>query len=118
MDQIEIFAQISPYRIYAAHITDKYIKDNQKEEVIGNEIALTGQLKRIFASRVTAMAKIIADGTKRYLTFEVLNDSVISGSRSPKLKGKILISDEVEGKIITHWSNVFSNNSEGEKKNK
>jgi hypothetical protein len=24
--------QISPYRLYAAHITDKYIKDNAKEE--------------------------------------------------------------------------------------
>ena len=28
MQQFEIFRQISPYRLYAAHVVDKYIKDN------------------------------------------------------------------------------------------
>jgi hypothetical protein len=107
MDQVEIFAQIAPYRIYAAHITDKYIKDNQKEEVIGAEIALTGQLKRIFASRVTSLAKLVAEDNKRYLNFEVANDSVLAGSRNPRLKGKILISEEVDGEIKTYWENIY-----------
>jgi hypothetical protein len=75
LQQIDIFKQISPYRIWAAHLADKYIKDNGKEEVIGSELALTGQLKRIFASRVTAMAKLIVDGNERWLNFDVQNDS-------------------------------------------
>ena len=109
MDQIKIFRQISPFRIYAAHIVDKYIKDNGKEEVIGSEIALTGKLKRIFASRVTALGKLVADGDKRYLNFEVQNDSIVAGSRSAALQGKILISDKIKDNVEVYWSNIFTN---------
>lgn len=109
LEQIELFKQISPYRLYAAHITDKYIKDNGKEEVTGSEIALTGQLKRIFAGRVTAMGKLIADGEERYLNFDVLNDSILAGSRLPRLKGKILISKMEKDDIIkTYWETIYN----------
>lgn len=108
MQQIDFFRQIAPYRIYAAHITDKYIKDNGKEEIMGSEIALTGQLKRIFASKVTALAKLIADGNERYLNFEVLNDSIVAGSRAPQLKGKIIISkQDKDGVTETYWENIY-----------
>jgi hypothetical protein len=108
MQQVEFFRQISPYRIYAAHITDKYIKDNGKETVNGVEVALTGQLKRIFASRVTSLAKLVAEDNKRYLNFEVLNDSIVAGSRAPQLKGRILISEQnPEGETITYWENIY-----------
>lgn len=108
-EQVEFFKQIAPYRIYAAHVTDKTIKDNGKEEVIGNEIALTGQLKRIFAAGVTALAKLTADDDKRYLNFEVANDSIIAGSRAPQLSGKILISEkDKDNKIITYWENIYT----------
>jgi hypothetical protein len=108
MDQINIFKQISPFRVYAAHIVDKYIKDAGKEEVIGAEIALTGKLKRIFASRVTALGKLIADGDDRYLNFEVQNDSIIAGSRSAALQGKMLISSKLEdGTVEVYWDKVF-----------
>jgi hypothetical protein len=108
LDQIETFKQISPYRLYAAHVSDKYIKDNGKEEVIGSEISLTGKLKTIFASRVTALAKLVADGDERYLNFDVLNDSIIAGSRSPKLSGKIIISKkEKDGSITTYWDKIY-----------
>ena len=109
LEQIDIFRQIAPYRIYAAHITDKYIKEGGKDEVIGSEIALTGQLKRIFASKVTALAKLVADGDERYLNFDVQNDSIIAGSRSPLLKGKILISkkDSKTDEIQTFWENIY-----------
>ncbi len=108
LDQIEAFKQISPYRLYAAHVSDKYIKDNGKEEVIGSEISLTGKLKTIFASRVTALAKLVADGDDRILNFDVLNDSIIAGSRAPKLAGKITISTKgKDGKITTFWDKIY-----------
>lgn len=108
MQQIEIFRQISPYRIYAAHIADKYIRDNGKEEVIGAEILLTGKLKNIVASKVTALGKLVADGDERYINFDVLNDSIIAGSRAPYLKGKILISKmDKEDNLTTYWSNIY-----------
>ena len=108
LQQIDIFKQISPYRIWAAHLADKYIKDNGKEEVVGNEIALTGQLKRIFASRVTAMAKLVVEEDERWLNFDVQNNSVVAGSRSPLLKGKILISKMNEsGEVDTFWEKIY-----------
>lgn len=108
LNQIEMFREISPYRLYAAHIVEKHIKDNGKEDVVGSEIALTGQLKRIFATKVTSLAKMVADDDKRYLNFRVLNDSIIAGSRAPKLKGKILISELVDDKVVTYWDNIYS----------
>jgi len=108
LQQIDFFRQIAPFRIYAAHITDKYIKDGGKEEVTGSEIALTGALKRIFASKVTALAKLIADDHKRYLNFDVLNDSIVAGSRAPQLKGRILISEQnSDGDTTTFWDNIY-----------
>jgi len=107
MDQFEIFRQVAPYRIYAAHIADKYIKDAGKEEVIGSELALTGKLKTIFASRVTSLCKMIADGDKRYLNFDVMNESIIAGSRAPHLKGRILISEMKDDKLTTYWENIY-----------
>jgi len=108
LQQIEFFRQISPYRIYAAHVSDKFIKDNGKEEIIGSEISLTGKLKTIFASKVTALAKLVADGDERYLNFDVLNDSIIAGSRAPHLFGKILISKkQKDGSITTYWDKIY-----------
>jgi AAA domain len=109
LEQVEIFRQISPFRIWAAHTADKYVKDNNKEEVVGSEIFLTGKLKNIFASKVTSLAKLIADGDKRYLSFDVLNDSIIAGSRNPRLQGKILISEkDKKGNIITYWDKIYN----------
>jgi AAA domain len=110
LDQIKIFTQIAPFRIYAAHIVDKYIKDDGKETVAGNEIALTGQLKRIFASRVTALGKLVVEGDKRYLNFDVQNDSIVAGSRSSALSGKILISEKKGDVIETYWESVYPKN--------
>jgi hypothetical protein len=108
MQQIDIFKQISPYRIYAAHVADKYIKDNGKEEVVGSEIFVTGKLKTILAAKVTALGKLVADGNLRYINFDVLNDSIIAGSRATYLKGKILISKMDEsGELITYWDNIY-----------
>lgn len=109
LEQIDIFRRISPYRIYAAHIADKYIKENNRDQVIGSELSLTGKLKNILASKMTSLSKLVAQGDERYLSFEVLNDSIIAGSRNPKLSGRILISRKEEnGNIRTFWENIYS----------
>jgi hypothetical protein len=110
LKQIEIFRQISPYRLYAAHVADKYIKEAGKDEVVGSEIFLTGKLKNIFSAKVTALAKLIAEDKKRLLNFEVLNEGIIAGSRAPRLKGKILISEQNANseEIETFWDNIYT----------
>ena len=111
LDQIDIFKQISKFRIYASHIADKYIKENSKEEVVGSEISLTGKLKTIFASKVTSLAKLVVDDDKRYLSFTVANSGIIAGSRNPKLEGNILISekDPKTKEIKCFWNNIYTN---------
>lgn len=108
MQQVEIFKQIAPYRIWAAHLGDKYIKDNGKEQVVGSELALTGQLKRIFASKVTSMAKLVVEDEERWLNFQVQNESIVAGSRAPMLTGKMLISRRNADKSIdTFWETIY-----------
>lgn len=106
LDQIEFFTQISPYRIYAAHVADKFIKSGN-EEVSAPEISLTGKLKQIFASKVTSLCKLVSDGNKRYLNFDVMNESIIAGSRAPHLSGQILISEKIDGEVKTYWDKIY-----------
>jgi hypothetical protein len=107
LDQMGIFNEIAPYRIYTGHVKDTLIRNDQNEEVTGKEINLTGKLKSLLAVKVSTLCKLIADGDKRYLSFEVDNDNIIAGSRVPHLQGQILISEKVDGKIITHWDKIF-----------
>jgi len=108
MDQIEIFSQIAPYRIYVAHVADKYVKDGGREDVVGSEIALTGKLKSIFSARVTTLCKLVADRNDRFLSFDVANDSIIAGSRAPWLKGQIKFSSlKDDGTIETYWESIY-----------
>lgn len=107
MDQIAMFNEIAPYRIYTAHVKDKLIKNNQDEIVSGSELNLTGKLKNIMATKVSALCKLVADGEKRFLSFEVDNDNIIAGSRVPHLTGQILISEKTDKGIKTHWKNIY-----------
>ena len=60
-------------------------------------------------SKVTALCKLVADGDERYLNFDVLNDSIIAGSRSPKLKGRILISKANKDETLeTYWESIYN----------
>lgn len=107
MDQINIFTEIAPYRIYTAHVKDKLIKNTQDEVISGLEINLTGKLKQILGSKISTLCKMVADGDKRYLSFQVDNDNIIAGSRVPNLDDMVLISEKKDGKIITYWENIY-----------
>ena len=107
MDQIGLFNEIAPYRIYTAHVKDKLIKNSQDEVVTGMELNLVGKLKNIMATKVSALCKLVADGDKRYLSFEVDNDNIIAGSRVPHLTGQILISEKNKDGIVTYWDKIY-----------
>ena len=107
MDQIGIFTEIAPYRIYAAHVKDKLIKNSQDETISGLEINLTGKLKGILGTKISTLSKLVADGDKRYLSFQVDNDNIIAGSRVPNLDDLVLISEKKDNKIVTYWENIY-----------
>ncbi len=110
MGQIQEIMNLVPYRIWIVHIKDKFIKDmDSQETIVGSEMNLTGKIKNMLAARVSTIAKLVSDKDKRYLSFENLNDSTIAGSRAPHLTGRILISDKIDGEIVTYWENVYKN---------
>lgn len=108
MDQVEILSTLAPYRIWVGHVKDKFIKqDGGTDMISGQEINLTGKLKNMLTVRVSTLAKLVADGDKRYLSFEIDNDNLIGGSRVPHLTGKILISEKLETGYKTYWETVY-----------
>lgn len=110
LNQFDIFRSLAKYRIYIGHISDKYISDSEKDIAVTKELFLTGKLKLIFASRVTSIAKLKRDENKRILDFNVVNDSIIAGSRIGHLKGEMVISEVDEnGKLKTYWEKIYNN---------
>jgi hypothetical protein len=108
MDQVEILSTLAPYRIWVGHVKDKFIKqDGGADMISGQEINLTGKLKNMLTVRVSTLAKLVADGDKRFLSFEIDNDNLIGGSRVPHLTGKILISEKSEKGYETHWEKIY-----------
>lgn len=107
MDQIGIFNEIAPYRIYLGHVKDTLIKNNTTEEVTGKEINLTGKLKNLLSVKVSAICKLIAEEDKRILSFVVDNNNIIAGSRVPHLQGSMVISEVKDGQIVTYWDKIY-----------
>lgn len=108
MDQIELLSSLVPYRIWVGHVKDKYIKqDGGADMISGHEINLTGKLKNMLTVRVSTLAKLVAEGDQRYLSFEIDNDNLIGGSRVPHLTGKILISEKQEKGYKTYWNKIY-----------
>ena len=96
--------RLSPKTIFCCHVKDKYVAQNLSEEVYTREIALTGKVKDIYASKVDAIAYAFRDGNKLNLSF-----SGAEGSRCPYLSGQtITISESDEnGEVRTYWDRVY-----------
>lgn len=109
LDQMDAFSEIAPYRIYTGHVKDKLIKNSQDEQVTGLEINLTGKLKQILATKVSSLSKLLADGEKRYLSFDVDSDNIIAGSRVPHLHGQVLISERTDDGLKVYWDKIYNN---------
>lgn len=112
-NQIELFSTISPYRIYIAHVKDKALAITNDNEISVDEIMLTGKIKILFPSKVTAICRIVPvnkeNVSERYLDFTVGENSIIAGSRHPDLNGQILISsyNNETKKLETYWEKIY-----------
>lgn len=96
--------RLSPKTIFVCHVKDKYVAQNLSEEVYTKEIALTGKVKDIFASKVDTVAYAFRDGNKLNISF-----SGSEGSRCPQLSGKtVLVAESDENQnITTYWDRIF-----------
>jgi energy-coupling factor transporter ATP-binding protein EcfA2 len=97
---------LAPYTIILAHVKDTVLDRNGSEFAV-QDLDLTGKIKRITASRSDAIGYLYRNGSENILTFKT-TDEVSCGARPEHLRNKeIVISEEVEGKIVTHWDKIF-----------
>ena len=109
-DWLDTFLSLGKRVILVAHIKDKYISTAKEGEFItASEVDLTGKVKSIYLKKVDSVAKLVAEGDKRLLSFEARNEHETLGGHAKHLRGKILISeyDQEAEKLSTFWENIF-----------
>ena len=92
--------------ILSGHIKDKQV-DDKGELVMSANIDLTGKIKSLICANADAIGYMFRKGDKVILSFKT-NEEVTCGARPEHLRNQeIVISESVDGKIITHWDKVY-----------
>lgn len=92
--------------ILSGHIKDKQV-DDKGELVMAANIDLTGKIKSLICANADAIGYMFRKGNEVILSFKT-NDEVTCGARPDHLRNQeIVISELVDGEIITHWDKVF-----------
>jgi hypothetical protein len=106
MQIIEYVKTLAPRIILSAHVKDASI-DKQSTEVSSLEIDLAGKLKRIISADSDAIGYLYRKGNQNILSFKT-TDTITCGARPEHLRNKeIVISEETEKGIISHWDKIF-----------
>jgi hypothetical protein len=92
--------------ILVGHLKEKFIQKADKE-VEAKAIDLTGKLSSITSSKADAIGYLYRQGKEVRINF-TSSEGVICGARPEHLRGQdIVISEEIDGKILTHWDRIF-----------
>lgn len=92
--------------IYLGHLKVKSIEVNGKE-VMYQDIDLTGKVRASMSAEVDAIGYLYRNGNQNILTFKT-KEEVICGCRAEHLSNQdIVLSEKVDGKLITHWDKIF-----------
>jgi hypothetical protein len=103
---LDFIDTLAPNIILSGHLKEKML-DDKGEVVEAANIDLTGKLKTLICASASAVGYLYRKGNQNILSF-VVNDSVNCGSRSEHLVDKeIVVSEKVDGKIITHWDKIY-----------
>jgi hypothetical protein len=90
----------------SGHIKDKQV-DDKGELVMAANIDLTGKIKSLICANADAIGYMFRKGNEVILSFKT-NDEVTCGARPDHLRNQeIVISELVDGEIITNWDKVF-----------
>lgn len=92
--------------IIIGHVKDKLI-EKKGELVTTTDIDLTGKIKFIVTRRMDAVGILTGDSNKRYITFQVNDNSGGAGTRFNYLNDKILISEKNGDVLTTYWETIF-----------
>ena len=102
----EKIQKLAKHIILTGHVKDKLL-EKKGELVTTTDIDLTGKLKFIVTRKIDAVGLLTADENKRYLTFQVNDNSGGAGSRFNYLNDKILISEKNDDVLTTYWESIF-----------
>lgn len=92
--------------ILSGHVADKMINKNG-EEISEMSLDLSGKLGRIVYSRADAIGYLYREEDTCYLNFNGGGDAIIE-ARPEHLAGqKFILTEKVNGKIISHWDKIF-----------
>ncbi len=106
---IDFVQGLAPNIIQLAHVKNSEIgKDDNK--FASADIALQGKLKLIATSKSDAIGYLYRKGNKNMLSFKT-SDEVACGARPSHLSNQeFVLSEKIEGKLVTYWDRVFVNN--------
>lgn len=103
LDFIDTFA---PHIILSGHIKDKQV-DDKGEMVMSANIDLTGKIKSLICANADAIGYMHRKGNQTILSFKT-NEETTCGARPEHLRNEeIVISEMVDGKLITYWDKVY-----------
>jgi hypothetical protein len=96
---IDIFSKFFKHLILVSHVKDKRLKSiDGTEEVIVNDISLTGQLGRIIAAQADAIGYMYRDSKNKLMISFQTNENSVMGSRCEHLGGQ---------KFEFDWTKIF-----------
>lgn len=103
---IEYIKTLAPRILLIGHIKDTLL-EKAGGEFNSLDLDLTGKLKRITTAQSDAIGYLYRKGNKNILSFKT-SDEVTCGARPEHLRNEeIIISELVDGKIVTYWDKVF-----------
>ena len=103
---IEYVKTLAPRVLLIGHIKDTLL-EKAGTEFSSLDLDLTGKLKRITTAQSDAIGYLYRKGSKNILSFRT-TDEVTCGARPEHLRNEeIVISELVDGKLITHWDKIF-----------
>ena len=103
---LDFIDTLAPQIILSGHIKDKQL-DYKGEMVMSANIDLTGKIKSLICANADAIGYMFRRGEQTILSFKT-NEEVTCGARPEHLRNEeIVISEMVNGELITHWEKVY-----------
>lgn len=103
---IEYIKTWAPHIILSGHVKDILV-DKGGKEFNALDLNLTGKIKGITCAQSDAIGYLFRKGNQNILTFKTTDD-ITCGARPDHLKNaEIVVSELVEGKLITHWDQIY-----------
>ena len=103
---LDFIDTLAPTIILSGHIKDKVV-DDKGEMVMSANIDLTGKIKSLICANADAIGYMFRRGEQTILSFKT-NEEVTCGARPEHLRNEeIVISEMVNGELMTHWEKVY-----------